>query len=122
MTVEASVVVPIIIFLVITVILIFMHLYEREYLRSEIYEKTYTIPYHNTKNDSTILSYLESFNSENVYMFGTKDAKAECAGGQITFHGSINIKIRDDFDIKHEVGKCTDRLRRWQLYEVIAEE
>ena len=122
MTVEASIVVPVILFIAISLIMMFLYLYERDYLRSEIYQRAYSVPYHNSKSDGGIMEYLNGFSPEDVYMFGNIDNSALSLMGQISFRGSVDYKVKGDFYIKHEVGKVTERLRRWQLYESIAEE
>lgn len=122
MTVEASVIVPVILIIVISLIMMFLYLYEREYLRSEIYVKAYSVPYHSSKSDADIVEYLNGFRPQDVYMFGNTGSEAGCFMGQIDFRGIVDYKVKGDFHIKHEVGKVTERLRRWQLYENIAEE
>ena len=121
MTVEASVVVPVILLIAMSLIMIFLHLYEREFLRSEMYVQAYSIPYHSTKCDEDIVAYLNTFQTKAEYMFGNHESRADCSRGQMSFKGSLDYKVKDDFEIIHEVGKCTERLRRWQLYEDIAE-
>lgn len=122
MTVEASVIVPVILFIAVSLIMMFFYLYEREYLRSEIYERAYSVPYYSIRSDAEIMAYLNGLQPQDVYMFGSVDSEAVSFMGQISFRGIVDYKVKDDFYIKREVGKVTERLRRWQLYESLAEE
>ena len=70
MTVEASVIVPVILIIAISLIMMFLYLYEREYLRSEIYVKAYSVPYHSSKSDADILyEQIERYMESSGYVF-----------------------------------------------------
>ena len=122
MTLEASVVIPVIIFIAVSIIFMFIHLYERELLRSDMYERAYSVPYENSKTDAGILQHIKGYQPGDKYLFGKASNSASCFWGQIDYSGSIEFKVKDNFNINHEVGKVTERLRRWQLYDDLAEE
>ncbi len=122
MTIEASVVVPVILFIALSIVMIFMHLYERDFMRGESYEMVYSVPYYSAKSDTGIVSYLKSVVRDNVYFFGETEDSAESINGNIICRGRVNYVVEDVYDVRHEIGKCTDRLRRWQLYDGFTEE
>ena len=96
MSIEAAFIIPMLLLIAVTLIYLFMHLYEREYLRGELYQDSCSIP-HDVQDEG-------------------------CSGGDITISGGIDFKVESAFTVKRETGKCSGRLRRWQLYESITEE
>ena len=122
MTIEASFIIPIILFIAVTLIYLFMHLYEREYLRGELYQDSCSIPHDVQDEDIGAAAYLNGIAPEDVYLYGSVRRDVGCSGGDITISGGIDFKVESAFTVKRETGKCSGRLRRWQLYESITEE
>ena len=122
MTIEASFIIPIILFIAVTLIYLFMHLYEREYLRGELYRNSCSVPYHISKDDGETVQYVNGIAPETESLFGSESRQAECRSGSLTIKGEIDFKVESEFKVQRETWKCTDRLRRWQLYESFTEE
>lgn|GEM_PF-228907 len=121
MTVEMSLILPFILSVVFGFIFVFIGLYERELLRSDIYTRVYTIPYLSIRND-TVSDYVESAPFGYRYSYGDvsvrstgTEATAGCKGS-VSFYGTYSVTA------SHEVVSCSDRLRRWQLYGNITDE
>ena len=122
MTIEASVVVPVILLIAISTVMIFMHLYEREFMRGEFYEMAYSVPYYSSKSDLGIINYLNSVVRDEVYFFGETESSKGSIDQKIMCAGRVDYVVEDAFNVRHEIGKCSDRLRRWQLYDGFTEE
>ncbi|MCR5213454.1 MAG: hypothetical protein K6E10_03495 [Eubacterium sp.] len=120
MTVEASLLVPIILFGVFIMIMGMILVYERSCLMATEYERLYSVPLEYIRAD-IVEDYLasEDYNRGLYY-------KTACVETAYVSHLAVCdgvLKVRDNIEItgEHEIDVCTDRLRRWQLYDDIAE-
>ena len=122
MSIEAAFIIPMLLLIAVTLIYLFMHLYEREYLRGELYQDSCSIPHDVQDEDIGAAAYLNGIAPEDVYLYGSVRRDVGCSSGDITISGGIDFKVESAFTVKRETGKCSGRLRRWQLYESITEE
>lgn len=122
MSIEAAFIIPTILFIAVTLIFLFMHLYEREYLRGEMYQNVCSVPHEIEGEDSEVKAYLNGITPEDASLFGESKYAAECRNKDITVSGGVYFKVESRITVKRETGKCSGRLRRWQLYESITEE
>ena len=122
MSIEAAFIIPMLLLIAVTLIYLFMHLYEREYLRGELYQDSCSIPHDVQDEDIGAAAYLNGIAPEDVYLYGSVRRDVGSSGGDITISGGIDFKVESAFTVKRETGKCSGRLRRWQLYESITEE
>ena len=116
MTIEASVVFPVVVFGVFVCILGMILVYEKGYVLSREYETLYTISLADIRNDrvETYLSekdysggiVLGDVNVETQYYF----CKAKC-DGELRLYGTSEINAVREIDVR------VDRLRRWQFYD-----
>ncbi len=122
-SVEASILFPIIILVIFFVLYAFMYIFNRELIRGDIYEAIYTIP---LEDDG---EYIEKCINEDGVGAGTlwcgrEDVNAAGANknGAAEITAKLEMKGETKISGKTEYDLCTDRLRRWQLYGDITEE
>ena len=120
-SVEASVVMFMVMVIVCLCIYGMMYVLNCETIRSYMYEKIYTAP----------LIETSQYISEGARNNGLGDLLMWCddysltgmAGSDsITMIGRINMHGETGLGCSTEFGVCTDRLRRWQMYDDIAED
>lgn len=120
-TIEASVIVPIVLFGVFATILGLMIAYERGYVKASEYERLYTIPLENIRNES-VAAYLDGADCEKGIVCGSVEVTGGYSGHKALFEGVLRVMSDNEVNGSREVGVCTDRLRRWQLYDDTFEE
>ena len=107
MTLEASVIIPIILFLVAGAILLYLTIGKRESIRGEYYTNLYTISLAEERSRTEDQLKL----SGAVYYLDRVDA-----GNFAAFQAEFPVQAERERD------KCASRLRRWQFYGDITEE
>ena len=107
MTVEATVIIPIILFLVAGAILLYLTIGKRESVRGEYYMTLYSISPEAEREETK--DQLELSGS-------VKYPDRERSGRFAVFQGSFPVHT------EREKDKCASRLRRWQFYGDITEE
>lgn len=121
MTIEASVVVPVILFGVFATILGLMLAYERGYAKASEYERLYTIPLNNIRNES-VEEYLGGIDAEKGIVVGALGISSGYSGHKASFEGKLKVIKDVEVSCSREIDVREDRLRRWQLYDDTFEE
>jgi len=127
MTLEASVIVPVILFLFAGVLLLFLAQGKRESLRGEMYTSLYTIPYAEEKEIIAAYAVMQRADDlsgkadiASVSYSGDGDELALSGGVRFAgigeYGGTLVVKAARERD------KCVSRLRRWQFYGDITED
>ena len=121
MTVEASVVVPVILIGVFVCLFGLILIYEKGYVLSNEYEALYTIPFNDIRNGS-VEGYLSGQNYTGGVVLGEANVesgynwhKAKCQG-IVSLYGDSEVKAAREIDV------LVERLRRWQFYDDIAKD
>ena len=125
-TVEASVLIPIILFLTAGAILLFLTIGHREQLRGDMYKSLYSLTIMEERDGRADVALEDRIANASQQV---KDAGMESLliGEQIYLHASVSFlkniaglfsPYRAEFPVTvgHEKDLCSDRLRRWQLY------
>ncbi len=120
-SIEASVVMLIVMVMVMVCIYGMMYVMNCETIRAFMYEKIYTAPLIKSKEylaESASSGDIDSFLMwcEDYGMDAIAGADGLCMIGHIDMKGETYIGCSTEF------GVCTDRLRRWQMYDDIAED
>lgn len=90
-------------------------------LRDYMYQKVYSVPL--VQKDSYIKYYSDKDNLAGVIMWCDDYKMAgSCSNGIVSMAGMLDMKGITRMICRTENGLCTDRLRRWQLYDDIAED
>lgn len=116
MTIEASVLVPVIFCAIFVMLYALIFIYERSVLSASEYEALYTVPLENIRNKE-VEQYISTYDYKNGILYcdvsmknGYSFHKASC-DGQLELFGESQLKGT------REIDACVDRLRRWQLYD-----
>ena len=126
-TIEASLLIPVILFLVAGVILLTVSQGRRETLRGELYQALYTIPVA-AELDASPQDELRSradFIQSGASRAGAEDASS---GDQLALNGSVPYSGVGSYSgilpvhVERERDLCSNRLRRWQFYGNLTEE
>ena len=121
MTIEASFIVPIVLFGIFFTIMGLMLSYEKGYIIAEENEALYEIPLTNIRNDS-ISSYLSGRTYTDGIVIGSVNVDSSFSNHKAKCEGVLKIYGTNNVSSSREVDLCTDRLRRWQLYDDIFQE
>ena len=120
-SVEASVVMFMVMVIVCLCIYGMMYVLNCETIRSYMYEKIYTAPLIETSQ--YISDGARNNGLGDLLMWCDDYSLTGMAGSDsITMIGRINMHGETGLGCSTEFGVCTDRLRRWQMYDDIAEE
>ncbi len=127
LSVEISIILPLILFIVAGIILLFVAQGRREVLRASLYEAVYTLPVseelmgdpngelqsrRNRLMDTSGAEELAGLRQgDDIYMMGT--VRYSGIGSYSAVLAAVACRERD---------LCTKRLRRWQVYQEIVEE
>ena len=126
LTVEASIIIPIILFISAGVILLFIAQGRREVLRGEMIMALYTIPVEKELDEDPKNEVI--VRAEGI-LEGTSTAELEPAssGKHLRLEGSIQFAGIGSYEgtlpavAEREKDLCSKRLRRWQFYGDLAE-
>ena len=121
MTIEARVIVPVIIFGAFFAILGLLIAYERGFVNSSEYERLYTIPLNNIRNEC-VEEYLSGADFEKSIVTGALDMKSSYSSHKASFEGTLRVIKDISVSCSREIDVREDRLRRWQLYDDTFEE
>ena len=121
MTIEASVVVPVVLFGVFTCIFGLIHAYERGYTMTGEYEALYEIPFNDVRNE-TSAGFLSGREYDKGIINGSLSVSCGYAGDKATCDGDLELFGNTKIKGEREIDVCVDRLRRWQLYDDIVQE
>ena len=127
MTLEASIIIPVILFLFAGVLLLFLAQGKRESLRGEMYTSLYTIPYAEEKKILAAYAVMQRANdlseSSGVTSVSyTGDGDRLVLSGGVRFAGIGKYGGTLSLSAGRERDKCVSRLRRWQFYGNITED
>lgn len=119
MTVEATLIVPIILLLLAGIILLFVTIGRREVLRSEMYQALYTLRMEEEKDGNPAAALKERLK---YILADAKKSRGQVVcdddtlglEGEVEYHGSFPVKTERERDV------CSDRLRRWSFYGNLA--
>ncbi len=120
MTIEASLIVPVILIGVCIMIMGMILVYERSFLLATEYERLYTIPYEYIRAD-LVGDYLETEDYNRGLYYKTAEVDTYYISHLAVCDGVLRVRDSISVSGKHEIDVCSDRLRRWQLYDDIAE-
>lgn len=120
-SIEASVVMFLVMIMIFLCMYGMMYVMNCETIRSYMYEKIYTAPLIETSQ------YITDSTNENglgdVLMWCDNYSLTGMVGSDsITMFGQLSMSGSSGFGCSTEYGVCTGRLRRWQMYDDIAEE
>lgn len=121
MTIEASIIVPTILIAIMTIIVCLIFVYERSVVASSEYEALYTIPVKNIRDDS-VTAYLSGRNYEEGLAYGNCSINTEYSWHMAKCEGVLHIYSDSEIDGRREIDQCVERLRRWQLYDDLADQ
>lgn len=121
MTIEASFIVPIILFAAMLMIMGLIITYEKAKLLSTEYKALYSIPIDDIRSGS-VESYLNGKNYGASLIYGDHSVSTSYAGKRAKCDGTIELFGTVTASGDHEIDVLSDRLRRWQLYDSLAEE
>ena len=127
MTLEASIIVPVILFLFAGVLLLFLAQGKRETLRGEMYTSLYTIPFAEEKELLSAYAVMQkaselSEKSDVASVSYTGDGDRLSLSGGVRFAGIGKYGGTMSLTAGRERDKCVSRLRRWQFYGDITED
>ncbi|MBR6403156.1 MAG: hypothetical protein IKS48_07200 [Eubacterium sp.] len=120
MTLEASLIVPMVLSAIFMTLFCLIFVYERGIILSSENEALYTIPLKDIRNDS-VTAYLSGRDYEEGMAYGSCNVNVDYTGHKAGCEGMIHLYSDSDISSKREIDVCVDRLRRWQLYDDIAE-
>ncbi len=121
MTIEASFIVPIVLFGIFFTIMGLMLSYERGYIIAEENVALYEIPLTNIRNDS-VEGYLSGREYTGGVVIGSASVGTSYSSHKAKCSGVLKIYGTNSVSSSREVDVCTGRLRRWQLYDDLREE
>ena len=121
MTIEASLLVPIILFAAMLMIMGLIITYEKAKLLSTEYKALYSIPIDDIRNDS-VEAYLSGKDYGAALIYGSHTVSVSYAGHRAKCDGTVELYGTVTACGDHEIDVLSDRLRRWQLYDSLAEE
>ena len=121
LTIEASVIVPVVLFGVFICLFGLVFIYEKGYVQSSIYEALYTIPLNNIRKDD-VVSYLDSEDYSGGIVWGTSKVESKYIFKKAECDGTVDLYGSSSVDGVREVDCLVERLRRWQFYDGFAEE
>ena len=120
MTIEASVIVPVILLATMLMIVGLVLTYEKARLLSNEYKALYTIPLDDIRGDN-VQGYLGGKNYSDGIAYGSSSADVSYEGHRAKCDGTVELLGTVSADGDHEIDVLSDRLRRWQLYDSLAE-
>jgi len=115
MTIEASIVIPIIIMGIFVCLFGLILVYERSYILSEEYKALYTIPLVDIRNKE-VDSYLNSQDYVSAVVLGSADVEGGYSKPWASCSGILRLFGTHNIDASREIDVRVDRLRRWQFY------
>ncbi|MEE3399232.1 MAG: hypothetical protein VZR64_07180 [Eubacterium sp.] len=115
MTIEASVVVPVVIIGIFVCLLGLILVYERGYILSEERRALYTIPLVNIRNKE-VEAYLNSQDYTKAVVLGSAEVDGSSSSNKATCEGSLHLFGSSEVDAEREIDVRMERLRRWQFY------
>ena len=121
MTIEASVIIPVVLFGIFATILGLMLAYERGHIKASENERLYTVPLEYIRNEN-VEEYLNAADYEKGIVCGSAAVSCGYSGHKATAEGVLRVIDENEVNSGREIGVCTDRLRRWQLYDDTFEE
>lgn len=127
MTVEAGILIPVILLISAGAILLFVGLGRREILRGEMVHSLYTLSLAD-EIDHSPREELERRAAEAVKGASTAELSSMVVGDHLQMQGSVRFGGIGDYEgvfraaADRERDLCTGRLRRWQFYGDLTEE
>ena len=121
MSIEASVIIPILLIGILVVLAGLIIMFEESVITVEEVESLYGIPLENIRDDR-VKNYLCSINPGENLEYGTIDTSSDYVLHNASYSGDLNYFKSFEISFSREIDVCTDRLRRWQLYDDIGEE
>ena len=121
MSIEASLIVSFILLTTFLMILGLLFTYERGHVFSKECERLYTIPIKNIR-DKTVADYLNSEDYSKGIVYGELSSMGSYSSHKAKVSSSLIVREEKKISCKREIDQCSNRLRRWQLYDDIAED
>ena len=121
MTVEASVIVPVILFGVFVCLFGLILICEKGHVLGNEYEALYTIPFNNIRNNS-VNEYLSGKSYVGGVVLGEADVESSYSWHKAKCQGEVRLYGDSEVNAAREIDVLVERLRRWQFYDDIAED
>ena len=121
MTVEASIVVPVVLFGVFMCLFGLMLIYEKGYGLGNEYEALYTIPFSHIR-DNSVDAYLSNKNYTYGVVLGEASVETGYSWHKAKCQGVLKLYGDSEINADREIDVLVERLRRWQFYDDIAED
>lgn len=120
MTIEASFIVPIVLFGIFFTIMGLMLSYEKGYIIAEENVALYEVPIRNIR-DNTVEGYLSGKDYTGGVVIGAAAVSTSYSSHKACCDGVLKIYGTNSVSSSREIDICTNRLRRWQLYDDLIE-
>lgn len=127
LSVEASLLLPLIILMIFSMIVGLIFTYEKEHLRAGMVTAVYTVPWQNVRQD-TVAEYLnaQDFTGGNIY--GETAGEGSCEEKTASVSGRIGMKMipgdaaETQIHVERDIPVPSEKLRRWKILDDFAEE
>ena len=121
MTIEASVVIPVVLIGVFITLAGLIIMFEKSVIKAQEVETLYQIPLGYIRDD-IVGSYLEEKSYGDTLEYGETSSSGNYSHHNASASGELEYIKRFKVDSEREIDLCVDRLRRWQFYDDISEE
>ena len=115
MSIEASVLVPVVLIGIFVCLFGLILIYERGYIANAEYEALYTIPLVSIRNKE-VEGYLESKDYTAGVVLGSADVEVSATSNKASCEGNMRLFGNSEINGFREIDVRVDRLRRWQFY------
>ncbi|MBO4863700.1 MAG: hypothetical protein J5517_05015 [Eubacterium sp.] len=120
MSIEASFVIPILLLGILVVLAGLIIMFEKSVISVEEVESIYSIPLENIRDDR-VKDYLCSKSPGERIEYGQVETSSDYVLHKASYDGTLDYFKSFGISFKREIDVCTDRMRRWQLYDDIGE-
>lgn len=120
LTVEITIIMPLILIVIFLVIWLFLFLLEKEKLRCDEYREIYSIPWEIVREKKEE-EYIRDVDFNQGHPYGRISVDNNLSDTKFSIKGKVTVKYEDESTVSRDVGLVSDRLRRWQFYGNIAD-
>ncbi|SEP57322.1 hypothetical protein SAMN02910369_00230 [Lachnospiraceae bacterium NE2001] len=115
MTIEASVIIPVVIIGIFVCLFGLILIYERASVSAAEYRALYTIPLNSIRNKE-VQAYLEAQDYTGTVVLGSASVESSASGSKASCEGQVCLFGSSSVSGSREIDVRVDRLRRWQFY------
>ena len=115
MTIEASVIIPVVIIGIFVCLFGLILIYERASVSAAEYRALYTIPLNSIRNKE-VQAYLEAQDYTGTVVLGSASVESSVSGSKASCEGQVCLFGSSSVSGSREIDVRVDRLRRWQFY------